>query len=376
MRDSMKKLFAACAVVMALSPLQAAAQTVEMGSASVTETTEFNPHWFMQLQAGAGYTIGEAKEFKDLVSPAAAIYAGYQFNPTIGLRFGVSGWQARGAWVAPAANYKFNYIQPNVDFMLSLTNLFCGFNPDRVLDFYGFVGFGGAIGFHNNEANELAAKGCNFLKLWSGTKFFPGARAGLGLNINVSPTVAINVEANANMLPDKFNSKKGSAMDWQYNALVGITYHFGGRAKKQVIVQEEVIAEPIPEPVAEPAPAPKPEPKPEPKPVVKPTPMTQDVFFTINSSFIRKSEQAKVDAIVEYMKANPETKVVVTGYADKETGTASYNLKLSQRRAESVKAALEKAGIAADRITAESKGDTVQPFEGMTKNRVAIAIAQ
>lgn len=373
----MKKLFAACAVVMALSPLQAAAQTVVAGSATVVETNEFKPHWYMQLQVGGAYTIGESKKFKDLISPAAAAYAGYQFNPAIGLRLGVSGWQARGGWASPDVNYKFNYIQPNIDFVLSLTNLFCGFNPDRVLDFYGFVGFGGAIGFHNNEANELNAKyDLNYQKLWDGTKFFPAGRAGLGVNFNLSRSFAINVEANANMLPDKFNSKKGSSMDWQYNALVGVTYHFGGRTKKQIVIQEEeVIEEPAPAPVVE-QPAPKPEPKPEPAPVVKPTPMTQDVFFTINSSFIRKSEQPKVAAIVEYMNANPETKVVVTGYADKETGTAPYNMKLSQRRADSVKAALVKAGIAADRITAEAKGDTVQPFEGMTKNRVAIAIAQ
>jgi len=372
----MKKLFTACAVVMALSPLQAAAQTVEVGSAATTEKAEFNPHWFMQLQAGGAYTIGEAKEFKDLVSPAAAAYVGYKFNPTIGLRLGVSGWQARGAWVAPSTHYKYSYIQPNLDFMLSLTNLFCGFNPDRVLDFYGFVGFGGAIGFDNDEAEALAPKGYSLEKLWTGTTFFPTGRAGLGVNFNLSNNFAINVEANANMLPDKFNSKKGSTFDWQYNALVGITYSFGGRSKKPVV--EEVYVEPEPEPVVveEPKPQPKPEPKPEPKPVVKPAPMTQDVFFTINSSFIRKSEQPKVEAIAEYMKANPDTKVVVTGYADKQTGTAAYNLKLSQRRAESVKAALVKAGIAADRIAAESKGDTVQPFEGMTKNRVAIAIAQ
>lgn len=369
----MKKLLAACAVAMAFSPFAASAQTTVVSERSVTETSEFNPHWFMQLQAGGGYTIGEAKKFKDLVSPAAAINFGYKFNPVIGLRFGVSGWQGRGAYVAPEKNYKFNYVQPNVDFMLSLTNLFCGFNPNRVLDFYGFVGFGGTIGFHNNEANDMAAQGYHFDKLWDGTKFFPAARAGLGVNFNLSNSFAINVEANANMLSDKFNSKKGSAMDWQYNALVGITYSFGGRSKKQVIVEEEeVIVEPAPAPVVEP----KPEPKPEPAPVVKPAPMTQDVFFTINSSFIRKSEQPKVEAIVEYMKANPDTKVVVTGYADKETGTSPYNMKLSQRRAESVKAALVKAGIAAERITAEAKGDTVQPFEGMTKNRVAIAIAQ
>ncbi|WP_303427542.1 OmpA family protein, partial [uncultured Duncaniella sp.] len=87
-------------------------------------------------------------------------------------------------------------------------------------------------------------------------------------------------------------------------------------------------------------------------------------------------EQPKVDDIIEYRKANPETKVVVTGYADKETGTAPYNMSLSKRRAEAVAAAIMKAGISADRISTAAKGDTVQPFEGRVKNRVAIAVAE
>ena len=31
------------------------------------ERAEFNPHWSLQLQAGAGYTIGEANKTKDLI---------------------------------------------------------------------------------------------------------------------------------------------------------------------------------------------------------------------------------------------------------------------------------------------------------------------
>lgn len=56
----------------------------------------FNRHWYLQVQAGAAYTLGETS-FGDLVSPAAALSAGYRFSPVWGLRFGLSGWQARGA---------------------------------------------------------------------------------------------------------------------------------------------------------------------------------------------------------------------------------------------------------------------------------------
>jgi len=104
--------------------------------------------------------------------------------------------------------------------------------------------------------------------------------------------------------------------------------------------------------------------------------MTQHIFFTLNSSKITRENQIKVDALVDYMKANPETKVTVTGYADKATGTSPYNLKLSRRRADAVATALKAAGISADRIAVYAKGDSEQPFAEIAKNRVAIAITQ
>ncbi len=373
MKLSTKFIIALCALLSAAIPARVSAQASVEGTAEITEQEVFNPHWFIQPQVGAAYTIGETK-FADLISPAAAISAGYRFTPAFGLRVGVSGWQARGSWVAPRHDYKFNYLQGNVDAMLSFTNLFCGFNPDRVLDFYGFIGAGAALGFHNKEAVALANAGCGFEKLWTGKKLFPAGRAGLGLDINLSRSFALNVEVNANALPDKFNSKKGSKADWQYNALVGVTYSFGGRSKKVVKAEETIIVE-EPAPAPEPAPEPIPEPAPAPEPVkAAPAPMTQHIFFTLNSSKITRENQIKVDALVEYMKANPETSVTVTGYADKATGTSPYNMKLSMRRAQAVAAALKAAGISESRITVDAKGDTEQPFAEIVKNRVAIAI--
>ena len=81
-------------------------------------------------------------------------------------------------------------------------------------------------------------------------------------------------------------------------------------------------------------------------------------------------------ALVEYLKANPEANVEILGYADAATGSHAVNLKISKLRAESVAAALKKAGIASSRISAEGRGDTAQPFPGVEKNRVSICIAK
>ena len=214
--------------------------------------TEFEKHWFMHILGGAAHTIGEAK-FDKLISPAAALNFGYQFSPAFALRFGASGWQAKGGWVVnPKADYKYKYIQGNVDAMLSLSNLFCKFNPERVLDFYGFLGIGLNHAFDNDEAIALASQGAEMQYLWNDSKNSIVARGGLGLNIRLSDRVGLNIEGNANTLSDKFNSKKAGNADWQFNALVGLTIKFG-KGYKQIA---PVYYEP------EPAPAPKPDPKP------------------------------------------------------------------------------------------------------------------
>ena len=378
MRCNAYKVIAAVAASLFAVPASMTAQDAAARTVEIAETAEFVPHWFMQLQAGGAYTVGESNTFKDLLSPAASLYAGYRFSPVIGVRAGVSGWQARGIWVAPREKYKFNYLQGNVDLMVSLTNAFCGYSPARRLDVYAFAGVGGALGFHNSEAVALAARGCAFEKLWTGKKFFPAGRVGAGVDIKVGRRVAINLEVNANMLPDKFNSKKGSTFDWQFNGLVGVTYSFGSAARKEIAVVEETVEvqpAPAPQPVVAPEPA-RPAPAPAPVETVKPAEMKQDVFFLINSSQVRPAEQSKIDALAGYMKQYPDAKVTVTGYADKATGSARYNMTISRKRAQAVADALTKAGIAPARITVEAKGDTEQPFEGVEKNRVAIAIAR
>ena len=333
--------------------------------------TEFEKHWFMQIQGGAAHTIGEAK-FGDLISPAAALNFGYQFNPTFALRFGASGWQAKGGWVAnPKADYKYKYIQGNVDAMLSLSNLFGKFNPERVFDFYGFLGIGLNHAFDNDEAVALAAKGADMQYLWNDSKNSIVGRGGLGLNIRLSDRVGLNIEGNANTLSDKFNSKKAGNADWQFNALVGLTIKFGKGYKKIAPVYYE------PEPAPAPKPEPKPEPKLEPKPVVvKAEPMIQNIFFNINKSVIREDQQSKIDELVAYMTKYPNAKVVITGYADKKTGNASINDRLSKQRSAAVLKALQAKGIAADRISTDAKGDTIQPFNVNEENRVSICIAE
>lgn len=364
-------------ILCTLGALMLCTASVFAQSANKQEKSEFNPHWFMQVQAGAACTLGEGP-FGKLVSPAAALSAGYQFSPVWGLRFGLSGWQSKGAWVSPQNTYQYKYLQGNVEAMLDLVNLFGRFNPRRTVNPYLFAGVGLNGAFDNGEANALNDSGYKLGNIWSGSKVFVAGRLGLGLNFRLSDCVLLGVEVNANMLSDKYNSKKAGNLDWQFNALGGFTFRFGKNHKKARTAAVVPVPAPAPEPAsAEEKPAVKETPAPAPAAVAeKPAELREDIFFRIGSSQIRASEETKVGSLIEYLKANPEANVEIVGYADAATGSHAVNLKISGLRAESVAAALKKAGIAASRISAEGRGDTVQPFPGVEKNRVSICIAK
>ena len=102
-------------------------------------------------------------------------------------------------------------------------------------------------------------------------------------------------------------------------------------------------------------------------------PLMTTVRFTINSDKIMPTEEVNVYNMAEWLKANPKEKVVVCGYADKDTGTAEYNKELSERRANAVADALVNTyGISRDRLTIKYDGSDVQPYSTNDWNRIVI----
>ena len=343
------------------------------------ETLEFRPHWSLGVQGGAAYTLGEAS-FAKLLSPAAQLSATYNFHHAMGVRLGLGGWQGKGSEVLADQIYRFNYAQLSADYMLDLAGAFGGFNHKRVVNPYLFAGVGAAYGFNNKEAEPFKD---NLAYYWEGGKFFVPVRTGLGIDFRLSDLVSIGLEANANILSDKFNSKRAHNVDWQFNALAGLSFCFGGNTRPSSeyaakVAAAEAAAAAL---AAEKAAAEKAEAdrlaaekaaaeKAAAERAAIAAANSDNVFFTIGSTVIRKAEGAKIERLAQWMKDNPSYNVTLVGYADRETGTAAGNVKLSENRAKVVKERLVELGIPESRIASAFKGDTVQPFAENEKNRV------
>jgi len=117
-----------------------------------------------------------------------------------------------------------------------------------------------------------------------------------------------------------------------------------------------------------------PEVKPIEAPKGEPFFLTDPVFFRINKYVIDASEWSKIELAVNYLNEHPNATCVVTGYADKKTGNAKINMKLSEQRSNAVAKAMEtKYGIDAKRLSVNWKGDGLQPFQlENDKNRAVL----
>ena len=357
------------------------------------EETKFKAHWYVQPQAGISWTTGEASLGK-LLSPAAQLSVGRQFSPLFGLRLGASGWQGRNWQVTPAEEYKWKHVQASLDATLSLSNAFGGYNPDRRWNAYAFLGGGLNIAFDNDDANVLATgHPVEFSKVWDGTCYSPAVRGGLGVEYALSERVALGLEANVNMLPDKWNSKRGTDADWQNHLLLGIKIALG-KTTQRTIVEPAAIIEPVVEPVVEPGPEPVVEEQPivsqpveeapktaavaeEKTPVVEqPVAEKKDevkIYFAFNSSRISKQEAAKLRQVANYMRSHRDVRLTLEGYASPE-GRRSYNKALSGWRAEAVKQCLVSYGVAAARIKTEAKGEVELGDAKESRSAICITI--
>ncbi|MCM2327598.1 MAG: OmpA family protein [Lysobacter sp.] len=153
---------------------------------------------------------------------------------------------------------------------------------------------------------------------------------------------------------------------------VGFTYAFDKPAPRTAVSRSSPpVASPEPIAVVTPPPSPAP------VPVVSPPPapprlerytLSSTELFAFDSSTLLLP-QPKLDEIASALSRNPQVgNVAVTGYTDR-LGSDKYNVALSQRRAESVKAYIAGKGVDAGRLTAAGKGEQDPVVQCNDRNR-------
>lgn len=99
----------------------------------------------------------------------------------------------------------------------------------------------------------------------------------------------------------------------------------------------------------------------------------KNIFFDFDKATLRPESFNELDRLVQLLTENPTIKVEISAHTDSK-GSDDYNMKLSQRRAESVVNYLISKGITSDRLVAKGYGetkpiDTNDTEEGRQNNR-------
>lgn len=184
-------------------------------------------------------------------------------------------------------------------------------------------------------------------------------KVGLGLEYKFTEALAMRGEVERHRL----NDAVGNRGDVDFYS-INLVYKLGRPAARAAVayVPPPVLA-PMPEPVAAAPPAPAPVPAP--MPVSEKVTFAASALFDFDKSAVKKEGAAALDSLLNKLQGTNTEVLVTVGYTD-SVGGAAYNQKLSQRRAEAVKAYLVTKGVDGMRVYTEGKGETMPAHDNNT----------
>ena len=353
-------------------------------------THDWKTNWYIQLGAGAQMPIFERNDYDSTFesNKITAVYevgVGHWFSPWFGFRFrgqgGAAHWENGNQWG------KMKYANLNLELTWDMLNSICGVNDKRVFSIIPYVGVGGTYGWDYNrpEIRDNDGTRMDHQGIINGS-------FGIDFRFRLNKRVDLYVDARALLTSDNINSVAWkTGVDPILSLTGGLSINLGkdGRHTTKYVpfdcsgtirdLNNKIndlrgdLADTEARLRAAEAQLPCPEVK-EAAPAVKETPAVNPAIrFKFNSAKVSDTDKATLYDVAQILKANPDTKIAIKGYADKRTGTSAYNQKLSERRANAVKDILVGYGVDADRMTIDAFGDSEQPYTEVNNwNRVVI----
>lgn len=348
-------------------------------------TNRFWDNW--EVAAAGGNSLlqiaqkgGDYGKFIDRNGWNANIAVSKWVVPTLGMRLQLDAGEfhnyTRPLLRSGGAKVKMPYLFVHGDILINMSNWIGGYDPDRFYSAVSYMGFGyTAMSWTKNSESP-----------YNGEYAFT---TGVVNKFRISPRFDIELDLRSwiiaeRSLPEQI--QRGGRFAVAMSASVGVAYRFNQRnwspAYSQVDVDGYLLAimaleerligrdaelkrannnfsalksenENLRNTLAES--------RKESSVVVKSVPAESVVFFNIGEAALTDYAKATLDSIVAQLMAT-EGNILVTGYADKETGSAKRNEQLSMQRAEGVANYLIGLGVPASRITTEWVGDTEQAF--------------
>ena len=338
------------------------------------ETNKFGDNWFIGAGAGVNSWLGNGASPKAGVAVDA--FVGKWITPTVGVRMG---WKGLKDGVSAKdghtiADEKFSYNSAHVDLLWNLSNLFSGYKETRtwnisVYPTFAYMNaaknkeFGAGIGMLNNfrlgnrvglylDLSALTTK-ADFAGISPRPKTLVGVlpSATFGLTVNLGKTgFKRHSSVVPAIVPVPFTEAQYNNLQDKVNALE--------KENKDLKAQIEELKKAKPDTVT----------------VSKAGDLVSPatLYYEIGSTKLSEREEAHLEFYVKnILEQAPDKVFVLTGSADKGTGTAARNQYLSEQRVNNVKKVLvEKYGIAEDHLIVKAEGATNNRFGSAVLNRV------
>lgn len=355
------------------------------------ETNRFFDNIFIGVAGGVNIYHGENDsygKFGKRLAPALDVNVGKWFTPSVGARIGYSGINAKG-WTlgqtvyakdvfdkkANIYNEKFGVSYLHTDFLWNFSNAVSGYKETRTWNFVPFFGAGWARSYGNGAYNNEFAMSIGLLN-----------------NIRLCNLLDLTLEARHMFVNQRFDGvSRGSKGEGMTSVTMGLTFKLNRRNFKRAAAPVDVtpylsrikalesdnttlagknktladentaLRNRKPETVTVAG-----------ESKVSATPVA--LFFQIGKATLDKKELTNLDFYVKNaLQADRNKTFTLYGGADKATGTAACNQKLSEKRMQYVYDLLvNKYGISKNRLKTVAEGDRNNRFPEPELNRTVI----